>query len=101
MARLQRVNPTPVSGNPETSPNVTTPPERSAIHGKDRSLAAGRTARRVGYAVRVRGDSPYRIRTLECEETLRDVGLDERYATCFPDECDELEDIEISDSLSE
>ena len=90
MTRLKRVDPTVVSRNPETTANVATPPECSTIHGKDRSLAAGRTTRRVVRAVRVRGDSPYRIRTLEREKSLWNVCLDERYTARFPNEPDEL-----------
>jgi hypothetical protein len=91
VARFQRVNPAVVSGNPETTADVAAPPEGGTIHGKDHSLAARRTPWRVVYAVRVRGDSPYRIRALEREEGLWDVGLDERYTACFSDKCDELE----------
>ena len=103
MTRFQRVNPTVVGGNPETTPNVATPPKRGAVHSKDRCLSARRAAWGMVCAVRVRGGSPYRIRALEREESLRDVGLDERYSTCFPNKRDELEDvdIEISDLLLE
>ena len=81
--------------NPETTANIATPPERGTIHGKDHSFAARRTTRRVVYAVRVRGDPPHRIRTLERKKGLWDIGLDERYTTCLSDKCDELEVMEM------
>ena len=91
MARFQRINPAVMRWNPETTADVATPPEHGTIHGKDHSFAARRTPWRVVHAVRVRGDPPYRIRTLERKEGLWDVGLDERYTACFSDKCDELE----------
>lgn len=92
MAWFQRVNPTIVSGHPETTGNVATPPKCGPIHGEDRSLAARRTARGVVWAIWVCGNPPYRTRALEREESLRDVGFDEWYAACFSDESEELED---------
>ena len=82
-----------MSGNPKATPNVATPSKRRAIHGKDRSLAARGTAWGVICAVRVCGDSPYRVRTLEREKSLRDVRLDERYTARFSDKRDELEEM--------
>ena len=90
MTRLQRVNPAIVSGNPETTANVATPPKRGTIHSKDRRLAARRTAGRVVCAVWIQGDSPYRIRAFEGEKSLRDISLDERYTAYFSNKCDEL-----------
>ena len=85
--------------NPETTPDIATPSERGTIHSKDRSLAPRRTAGGVACAVRVCGDSPYRICALEREKSLRDVGLDERYTARFSDKRDELEDGETDDLL--
>ena len=101
VTRLQQVYPTVANGNPKTASNITTPPKRGTIHHKGRRLTTGRTARCVYCTVRVRGDSPYRIRALEREEILRDVGLDERYVACFLDKRDRLEDTETSDPLLE
>lgn len=42
-------------------------------------------------AVRVFGNSPYRISTLKREKSLGNVSLDERYAACFSGERHELE----------
>lgn len=91
MTRFQRIDTAIVSGNPETAGDVATPPKRRTIHSKDRRLAARGTARRVMLAVWIRRDSPYRIRALEREKSLRNVGLDERYPACFSDKRDELE----------
>ena len=88
-----------MGGNPETTPDIATPSKRGTIHSKDSSLAPRRTAGGVVCAVRVCGDSPYRICALEREKCLRDVGFDERYTTCFSDERDELEDRETDDLL--
>ena len=90
-----------MSGNPETSPNIATPSERGTIHSKDHSLSPRRSTRGVVWAIRVCGDSPYRICALKREKSLRDVGLDERYTACFSDKRDELEGEETSDPLLE
>ena len=97
MTRLQRVNPAVVSRNSETTTKIATPPKHGTIHSKDRSLATRRTAWCVLCAVRVCRDSPYWIRTLEREKSLRDVGLDERYSARFSYKFDELDNTETSD----
>ena len=88
-----------MSGNPETTPDIATPSKRGTIHSEDRSLAARRTSRGMIWAIRVCADSPHRVRTLEREKRLGDIGLDERYTACFSDKRDELEDIKTSDNL--
>jgi len=90
-----------VSGNPKTAPNVAAPSKSGTIHSEDRRLAARRTSRGMIWAIRVCGDSPYRVRALEREQSLGDIGLDERYTARFSDERDELEDIKTSDPLLE
>jgi len=97
MTRFQRVNATVVSRDPEATTSIASPPKRGTIHCKDRRLAARRTAWCVVYAVRVCGDSPYWIRALEREKSLRDVGLDERYPARFPYKFDELDIVKTSD----
>ena len=94
MTRFQRVNSAVVSGNPETTADIAAPPKSGTIHSKDRSFPAGGTARCVVCAIRVCGDSPYRVRALEREKSLGNVGFDERYTTCFSYKRDELEAIE-------
>ena len=83
-----------MSGNPETTPDIAAPSERSTIHSEDRSLTTRRTSRGMIWAIRVCGDSPYRVRALEREKSLWDVGLDERYTASFSDKRDELDGIE-------
>ena len=90
MTRLQRVNSAVVSGNPETTADIATPPKSGSIHSKDRSLPSGGTTWRVVCTIRVCGDSPYRVRALEREKSLGNVGLDERYTTRFSYKRDEL-----------
>lgn len=101
MTGFERINPAVVSRNPETTTDVVTPPKRCTIHSEDRGLAAGRTTRCVVRAVWVFGDTPYRIRTFKREECLGNVGLDERYATGFSDELNNLGRRDVSPSRSE
>src|SRR5579872_3884259 len=91
MTGLESINPTIVSRYPQTAANVTSPSKRGTIHSKDRSLSTRGATRSVVCTIRVRGNSPYRVCTLEGEECLRDVCLDERYTTRFSDKSNKLE----------
>src|SRR5882757_8972044 len=99
MAWFERVNPTEVSRDPETTADIAAPSKRGAIHSENRSLPAGRTPRRVICAVRICGGSPYRVRALKREKSLWYVGLHERYTACLSDKFDELNVNNTSDPL--
>lgn len=81
----------PHPSSPERTANVSSPPERSAVHSEQRGLASARAARRVRFAVRIEGAAPHGVHAFKEEDELGDVGLADGYAARSAHEGDDLE----------
>lgn len=77
--------------SPERTANVSSPPERSAVHGEQRRLASARAAGRVRFAIWIEGTTPHGVHAFEEEDELGDVGLADGYAARSAHEGDDLE----------